>query len=126
MNTNNITLEKRLRMAAHHSAVPSREAFRPLFELVTKNTMTRSPYQMFMSRLLRHKTLVISVATSLAVVMIVVIPSLQPTNEVNFQSETITAENSQEVTLLEQEDALVGTVVENYLGQLAHAGEQEQ
>ncbi|MEI8224169.1 MAG: hypothetical protein WCG20_03540 [bacterium] len=124
MNKNHDIIEQELHNLSQRITVPSREVFKPIFDRVTNNHLARSPYQMFLDGLLRHKALVLSVATSLAVVMIVIIPAVQPSSDTWLQNETVVTEGNQETFLLEQEDAVVGSVVEQYLGQLEQLGER--
>lgn len=126
MNKNHDIIEQELRNLSQQITVPSRGAFKPIFDRVTNKDFTRSPYQTFLGGLFRHKALVLSIATSLAVVAMVIIPSLQSGYEVlSVQSEAVIAESDQEVFLIEQEDAAIGGVIEQYLGQLEQFGEQE-
>lgn len=125
MNKNYDKIEQELRNLSQQITVPSREAFKPVFDRVTKNKFVRSPYQALLDKLFHHKALMLSVATSLAVVAMVIIPSLQSGYEVSMQHETVITESDQEVFLLEQEDAVIGGVIEQYLGQLEQFGGQE-
>lgn len=134
MKSNHKTIEQRLELAAQSIAVPSREQFKPIFESVTKHGVVRSPYKRFfglihkvtaMNRM--QKTWTLSLMTSIAVVLIVIIPTVsQPQQElVSFQTETISSEASQELRSLDQEDSIVEAIVESSLGQMAALGETQ-
>ena len=135
MNSEHHIIEQELNKLSRQIIIPSREVFRPVFDRVTKSKSNRSIYSRFsvgvhkvytMSRI--QKTWALSLATSIAVVLIVIIPtvSTQQQEIVSYQGEIISAEANLETASLEQEDATVEKIVEVSLGQLTVLGESHE
>ena len=126
MNNNPKTIESLFEKVRSDIAVPSREQFRPVFDRVTKNELVRytSNGVSFWTQWAHHvrtfrKTAVISVATSCAVLLLVIVPMMSSPTEYALQDDIFLAEENQELALLDQEDNLIGQAVEQYLGQFS-------
>jgi hypothetical protein len=130
MNNNHKTIESLFTELRNDITVPSRDAFTPLFDSVTKKQGMRytnnevSYFHQWIHRVSHFKkAIIISMATSMAVALIVIIPAVTPVTNSSVEDDMVLTEESQELVLLDQEDTLVDQVVERYLGQLSSVPE---
>lgn len=129
MNKQQQTIEEVLHQASKQIEVPSREQFRPIFDRVTKSEVVRYSEQSRISRWFHQisrfqKTVFVSMATSIAIIALVIIPAYSPQSDV-AENALPDLEIEREMVLLNQEDVLVDYVVENYLGTITSLTETD-
>jgi hypothetical protein len=128
MNNHPKTIELLFKESQENIAVPSRDQFKLIFNTVTNNSQVRytsnemSFVRKWMHRVERiNRAILVSLVTSIALVVIVIVPQLGSSSITTVSDEIVNLEAMQELSLINQEDVLIDQVVEKYFDQLINA-----